>query len=338
MKHYRLFLLLGTVLVSSWSTSLAQEQENFEPHGKVSATIYSDYSTSFTSEEVTSVGFNVERTYFGYTYFASENFFAEVKLDISAPNDVTSGSLRKRVAHIRNAYGTFLIDNSTSISFGMVNLETSNIQEKMWGHRYLYKTFMDEHKFGHKTDLGIVLRHTVNEQLNVDIAVSNNEGYGSVQKDLDFLYGFGATITPTPEFTLRLYGDYSNLSNKPITLSSFISINPFESNWSWNAEYNYKINNNGIKDHNLAGLSLYTTYTFTNAVGVFARYDKLWSNVLDEDFDPWNHARDGNAIVGGVEYIPTSNLRVSLAYSGWIFDNSALEAKNKIGIYTEIKF
>lgn len=338
MKTNRNFLLAATLVAIASLNVFAQESEEFKPSGKVSGTMYSDYSTKFTTDEVTAVGFNIERAYFGYTYYASEKLFAEVKIDISSPTDVTHGSLKKRVAHIRNIYGTYALDESTSLSFGMINILTCDLQEKMWGYRYIYKSFMDEHSFGFKSDVGVLLQHKVNEQIEVDIAITNGEGYASVQKDLDFLYGFGATIKPTSEFTFRVYGDYSNLSHKPITLGSFISINPNESNWQWNAEYNYKINNNGVENHNLAGLSLYTTYAVNSSVNIFTRFDKLWSNVLEAEYDPWNQTRDGNAIIGGIEYKPSSNLRVALSYNGWIYDNSAIQTKNRIGVFTELKF
>lgn len=335
MKRKNLLVCACAIVLASGVS--AQDTASFVPNGKVSARIFSNYSTQFTSEDVNSVGFNLERAYFGYAYAISKELSAEVKLDVGSPTDVSSGTLKKRVAYVRNAYGTYKLDASTKLSFGLVDIMTCKLQEDFWGYRYVYKTFQDEHKLGQKTDLGIILKHSVSEQLDFDIAVTNGEGYGSVQTDLDFLYGFGATIKPTSEFLIRVYGDYSSLSNTPINLNSLLSITPNDK-ISWNAEYVYSFNNKNLENHDLSGFSLYTTYKIDEQVSVFARFDKLWSNVLSDEFDPWNESKDGNAVIGGFEYIPTKNLRVSLNYAGWIYDNSSYETKNRIGIYTEIKF
>ncbi len=329
--------LLSCMCIAISISVFAQESDDFAPNGKLSATIFSNYHTQFTSEKVNSVGFNLERAYFGYAYNISKELSAEVKLDVGSPNDVSAGTLKKRVAYVRNAYGTYKLDASTKLSFGLVDIMTCKLQEDFWGYRYVYKTFQDEHKLGQKTDLGIILKHSVSEQLDFDIAVTNGEGYGSVQTDLDFLYGFGATIKPTSEFLIRVYGDYSSLSNTPINLNSLLSITPNDK-ISWNAEYVYSFNNKNIDKHDLAGFSLYTTYKIDEQIKVFARFDKLWSNVVENEIDPWNEAKDGNAIIGGLEYTPIKNLRISLNYAGWIFDNSSYKTKNRIGIYTEITF
>ncbi|MFW5851075.1 MAG: hypothetical protein ACOCWB_02510 [Bacteroidota bacterium] len=315
----------------------AQDTSEFMPHGKVFAKVYSDYSTDFSNEEINSVGFNLERSYFGYKYYTSESFSAQVKIDIGNPDDVTAGALKKRMAYVRNAYGTYTLDASTTISFGLIDIMTANLQEKAWGKRYVYKTFQDKHKFGNKTDVGVILKHSVNSQLDVDFAITNGEGYARVQEDMDFVYGFGATIKPTQDLLLRFYGDYSNLHFKPVTLNSLISITPADK-ISLNAEYMYKFNNAGLENHDLSGLSLYTTFELEKRINFYARYDKLWSNVLDHDTNPWNHQADGNAIVSGIEFTPLDNFRFAINYSGWIFDNSAISTKNKIGVYTEITF
>jgi len=330
------FLLLCMCVAVSIGI-FAQESDTFVPNGKVSATIFSNYHTQFTSEKVNSVGFNLERAYFGYAYNISKEFSAQLMVDVGSPNEMSIGASKSQLIRLRNAYGTYSLDNSTTISFGLIDLMTCQLQEDFWGYRYVYKTFLQEHNIGKKTDLGVILKHSVSEQLDFDIAITNGEEFTNVQADMDFLYGFGATIKPTNEFLFRVYGDYSRLSNNPVNLNSLVSITPNDK-ISWNAEYMYSFNNKNIDKHDLAGFSLYTTYKIDEQIKVFARFDKLWSNVVENEIDPWNEAKDGNAIIGGLEYTPIKNLRISLNYAGWIFDNSSYKTKNRIGIYTEITF
>ncbi|MFO7868074.1 MAG: hypothetical protein R6U95_02100 [Bacteroidales bacterium] len=315
----------------------AQDSTAFIPHGNVFAKIYSDYSTDFSDNEINSVGFNLERAYFGYEYQMSDVLSAKVKIDVGNPDDVSIGETKKRFAYVRNAYATYALDNSTDISFGLIDIMTANIQEKVWGKRYVYKTFQDKHKFGNKTDLGVILKHTVNNTIDVDFAVTNGEGYARVQEDMDFVYGFGMTIQPHEKFLFRVYGDYSNAQNKPATLNSLVSITPTEK-VSLNAEYMYTFNQFGIENHDLGGLSLYTTFEIEKNIRLYTRFDKLWSHVLESDINPWNYEKDGNAAIAGIEYLPADNLRFAINYSGWIYDNSMFNNENKIGIYTEITF
>ena len=37
----------------------------------------------------------------------------------------------------------------------MISTKLFKVQEELWGHRYLMKTFSDEYKLGHSADLGV---------------------------------------------------------------------------------------------------------------------------------------------------------------------------------------
>ena len=63
---------------------------------------------------------------------------------------------------------------------------------------------------------------------------------------------------------------------------------------------NYRFN----EDRNRYGYSIYSTYAFSDKWELFARYDQLYSNILPEEEVPWNLARDGSAIIGGIQFTP----------------------------------
>jgi len=331
MKKTRILAAALSMCVAGFVT--AQEAAEFVPSGKVSAKVYTNYTTEFTSENVESVGINLDRAYFGYAYNVSKEFSAEVKLDVGQESSLSA----ERVAYVKIAAGTYKFSNSTKLDFGLIGLNGFSLQEKAWGYRYIYKAFQDKHKFGNSADLGLLLHHTVSEQIDVDVTIANGEGYKHIQEDLDFLYGFGATIKPTKELTFRLYGDFTTSPNQPSTIASLISIQATE-DFRFSAEYDYKMNFKGNLDEDLAGISISTSYDIDKKVSVFARYDKLWSNVMDGDVDPWNASKDGNAVITGLQYVPTKNLKVALNYSGWIYDNKNINTDNIVGVYTEIKF
>ena len=44
--------------------------------------------------------------------------------------------------------------------FGLFDMLQFKVQEKFWGYRYLYKSYMDEYRFGSSADLGTGIQYT----------------------------------------------------------------------------------------------------------------------------------------------------------------------------------
>jgi hypothetical protein len=64
-------------------------------------------------------------------------------------------------------------------------------------------------------------------------------------------------------------------------------------------------NYRNVKDHNLAGVSFYTTVKLGGRVNAFARYDNLWSK------DDWNIEKDEATYMAGVEILPCQWVKIS---------------------------
>lgn len=314
-----------------------KEVKPFTPSGKVSTTVFTGFQTHTTGSEITQTGFVLDRAYLGYTYNASEALSGEVKIDVGIPSDINDADLelKRRFMYVRNAYGKYKIDHTT-IYFGIINNPTYKLQETTWGYRYLYKSFMDQHKFANSADIGLSIEHTIADYLSLDASVTNGEGYTKLQSDQDFLYQLGATFKPSKVVTFRLTGDYSNLKYKPITVGSFLSIQPIEK-LTLSAEYNVKLNYEGKEEHNLTGASIYANYKITDKIQLFARRDLLESNTLDGEANPWNYSKNGVAYIGGIEYAPAKQLRIAANYQNWIFENTSKETKQLFGIFAELK-
>ncbi len=330
MKRVKVFALVLSAL--SISTANAQEIKNFNHSGKVSAQVFTNYSAQIIGDDVKSIGFNLDRAAIGYKHSINDKFSANVVFDVGTDKSLAM----QRYAYFKIASGSFKF-STTSVDFGLIGLNHHSLQEKAWGHRYVYKSIQDAYGWSNATDLGILVKQKLTDQIEIDLTIANGEGFKKPQSDLDFVYALGATIKPNDQLLFRFYGDYSFLANAPITLSSFVSLTPIDV-FSIAGEFNHKVNNQGVANHDVSSVSLYATYFVHEKVSIYARFDKLWSKTLDGELEPWNSEQDGNILIGGVEYIPNKNFKMAINYNGSIFDDKSEEVKNIIGVYTEIKF
>jgi len=74
----------------------------------------------------------------------------------------------------------------------------------------------------------------------------------------------------------------------------------------------------------------------TKKIEIFGRYDHLLSNTLTNTVDPWNYALDGDAVIGGIQYIANKWLRVALNYQGFLFNKPG--AHDNHGVFVNLEF
>jgi hypothetical protein len=307
-------LALLVVLLISTGLLLAQE-ENEAPPGKISAKVYSHFNLSLDSENPSSA-FEVKRAYFGYDRVLNDHFSAEVKLDIGSPDDVSEYSLIRRYTYFKNAYLSYRTGNIRTW-FGLFDMLQFKVQEKFWGYRYLYKSYMDEYSFGPSADLGTGIQYTPSDLITADLVISNGEGYKNLQFDNIYKVGTGVTVNPMKNLTIRAYYAIHTRRDAPqMTISGFVGYHAKK--WRIGGEYNLQRNYKFNEDHNRYGYSIYSTYVFSEKWELFARYDQLYSNILPEQEVPWNLARDGSAIIAGIQFTPIRYLHVSLNYQDWV--------------------
>ncbi|MEX1382202.1 hypothetical protein, partial [Lutibacter sp.] len=67
------------------------------------------------------------------------------------------------------------------------------------------------------------------------------------------------------------------------------------------------------------------------------RFDQLSSNTLSGESEAWNMSKDGNQIIGGIQYVPVKGLSFSLNYQGFSFDNTSLDTKSLVFLNAEFK-
>ena len=308
-SHLTVLFFLCTGLIVS-----AQSEENEPPPGEISAKIYALFNYSLDRENL-STAFEVRRAYFGYKRNLSDHFSGEVKLDIGSVDDISEYSLIRRYTYFKNAYLSYSKGNVKSW-FGLFDMQQFKVQEKFWGYRYLYRSYMDEYRFGPSADLGAGIQYTPSKLFSTDLVFSNGEGYKNLQFDNVYKVGAGITVNPMPGLILRTHYSIRTAETPQMSFVGFAGYR-FEKlriggEYIW--QKNYRFN----EDRNRYGYSIYSTYAFSEKWELFARYDQLYSNILPEEEVPWNLAIDGSAIIGGIQFTPIQYVHVSLNYQDWV--------------------
>jgi hypothetical protein len=315
-KPYLFFTFFLILLISSPGRSQTDGRDDgFKPHGHPILTIYSNFNSRIDKNS-DDAGFEIRRAYFGYIYQLAPHYEICLKLDIGSPNDASEYSLLRRFAYFKNAYLKYS-QNRLTTSFGIIDVMQVDLQEKYWGHRYIEKSFMDEFGFGPRADLGWNIAYRFHERVHADFGFYNGEGYTKLQTDNAFRPGLGLTLFPIKNLVFRVYADYILQGVVQSTVSGFLGYR-LPDRFTGGIEYNYQFNSRFYEGQDKYGYSVYAAYEFLKQWEVFARYDQLYSNVIEGGDYPWNLESDGSAFIGGVQYSPIRQVNIALNYQDWV--------------------
>jgi hypothetical protein len=308
----RIYLIALTFTLFAGNALAQEAAADFKPSGKAFMKVYTNYHSTWTNGEANKV-FEIQRAYFGYQFQLSEYISGRLTLDVGDPN---FGDL-EMTAYLKHAYVQYR-KNRLTAQFGMIGLNQYKLQEDLWGGRYLYKSFMDEHKFGPSADLGAFVAYDIHKKVKADLTIANGEGYKNLEADTVLKYSLGLTILPFDGLDLRASYDNMGKDSAQQTLALYAGYRAEK--LSIGAEYNYQLNHKRIDRHDLSGISVYGSYMLKK-IRLFGRYDILSSPKLSTDTDPWNYDKDGQLIIAGVEFRPVKGLIVTPNYQGWIPSN-----------------
>lgn len=322
--------LLAIVFIAS-SLFAQNEKESFKPSGKAFIRVFTNFNTVLSDGKLKSSAFALDRAYLGYEYNLSENFSGKVNFDIGNPG---TGSLQM-TAFIKNAYIKYTKDKF-AVSFGLIPTTQFDLQEKLWGYRYVEKSFQDDYKIGSSADLGISATYTFAKWLSADVIVINGEGYKKIQADSTYKAGLGLTLTPVKNLSARVYYDVMAKKVTQSTLVAFLGYNFGKA--SIGAEYNQQNNFGNSDGKNLSGTSIYATVIPIKAMKVFARYDLLQSNKLSGATSDWNLSSDGSLIIAGLEFQPVKGLKISPNYRLWTPADGSKKPTNSFFLSCDINF
>lgn len=337
-------IILFSLSILGFGTSKAQEDtvEEFKPSGKPILQSFFDYGQGF-GDEKDDTGFDMKRALIGYSYKFTPTISAQVVVD-GASGKGANGKLE---IYLRNAFVNWTEDGF-NVNFGLTGLQQFKVQEDYWQHRYVYKTFQDEHSMGSSVDLGVSGIYTVNKYLSVDLSFTNGSGYKKIEKSGSKKTALGINVSPVKGWTVRVYGDIYNESEKmrgtlpeyitteyefknQYTLSLFTGYQ--NQKFSVGGEFNKVFNKQFIDNKNYYGYSVYGTVQIAPKLNVYTRYDILDSNKPSGFKEKWNDD-DGQLIMAGVEFKPNKYLKISPNFRNLNYDR----AKSEQYLFVNVEF
>jgi hypothetical protein len=311
-----LFCISAILLALNLSNATAQEVESFKPYGKASGLIFANFHKGISSASSNASAFELVRAYLEYKHNLSTEFSARITLDVGSPDDISPYSRIRRYAYFKYAYGEYTREN-LKIQFGLISTLQFKLQEDLWERRYLKKAFADEFKLGSSADLGASVVYDFNPSFKADFTMMNGEGYTRLQMDDAYKYAIGLTYSFRDQFINRFYMDYMKNGIAQSTYT-WVSSYTHKNNLNLVFEYNHQYNNNLAEGRDLYGYSMYGKYNLTPAYQLFARYDILKSNVMNEGENPWHLAEDGSMLIAGLQFIPVKGIKLALNYQDWV--------------------
>ena len=319
----KIYLILGLIITSQ--TIMAQGQPN--------AKIFSNFNYDLSEEENPFKAFEVNRAYLGYSYIYNESFSAKVTFDVGN----VGAEKNDYVAFLKIAQVSWKASEKLKINFGQVGTKNFKFMEKAWGHRYIYKSLQDKHKWASAADAGITADYKINNSLTLDAQVLNGEGYKKQQGDNGlFRGGFGLTFKASENLSARLHRDivprssYTNTDVSQQTSTAAVAYKGESFNVGF--EYNIQEGSNNTIDQIRKGTSTYGAYNLGDGLSIFGRYDELTS---DND---WNITNDGTFMIAGIEKVMTKGVKASLNYQSWTDAADDAEAQNTLYLSIEYKF
>lgn len=301
--------------------------------GQPSVKIFSNFNYDLAEEGNSFKAFEVNRAYLGYGYTYNDEFSAKVTFDVGN----VGAEKNDYVAFLKIAQLTWKASDNLKINFGQVGTKNFKFMEKAWGHRYIYKSMQDKHKWASSADAGVTADYKINSTLSLDAQVLNGEGYKKEQGDNGlFRGGLGLTFQASENLAVRLHRDvaprasYTAADVNQETTTAALSYK--DDGFNAGLEYNMQEGANNVADRVRQGISAYGSYDLGDDLSIFGRYDELSS---EED---WNLDKDGTFMIVGVEKTMTKGVKASLNYQSWTDATEDAEAEGTVYLNLEYKF
>ena len=286
-------VILAGILACMGIAAQAQDVKSEEVKGKAIVQMFGNFHSGFGGNN-DDRGFELERSYLGYEYKLNRELSVKGVMDIGKSSDVSD---YQRIAYIKNAMVSWKTGDLT-LNGGLISTTQFNFQEKVWGYRYIMKSFQDEYKFGSSADLGLSASYKFADWVSADAIIVNGEGYKKIQKNNGLNYGLGLTLTPVKGFQVRLYGGLNESGqdgkSDVVNMAAFAGYKC--DRFTIGAEYNHMLNASNTKGNDQFGYSAFASVKVAKNADIYARFDDLYSK------NDWNISKDEQAAIIGAQF------------------------------------
>jgi hypothetical protein len=160
---------LAVGLLAATPAYAVKVNDNLEVNGKVFANFISVDGNSTSAADDAASGFHFDRAYF------------EVRGKLT-PDDMVRITLDQKAADknvfVKYAYWQHKYSDALKIKVGQNHTPLVDyIQSKLWGHRYVQKTFTDYYGAQTSSDLGVSALGKASENFDYYVSLMNGEGY-----------------------------------------------------------------------------------------------------------------------------------------------------------------
>lgn len=304
--------------------------------GKPITEIFTDFHYFMRGDTGNNNGFSLNRAFLGYNYQPAGNITATVIVNVSSPEDLSSGSKERRYAHFREASLTWT-NERLSVSLGMTKTRSLIYQQQFYGKRYVADNFEAINGYSTVSDMGLGADYIINDLIKIDFTLMNGEGYNNLHIDNSLKTSVGLNITPSDKALFRIYTDIDRPSGMWQQL--FIGFAGFKSNAVMiGGEAAYKTNHDKLQGHDSWGVSATGSVKISSKTELFGRYDYTASNSEDSEDFLWNYLYDRQFVVFGLEYTFNEYVRLALNYQGNYPDHNHLAQTDAIFLNAHFRF
>ena len=143
--------------------------DNLELNATVFANALSVDGNPPSAQDDAASGFHFDRAYFETRYHADENNMVRVTLDQKAPD----GSV-----FVKYAYWQHKFNSDVAMKVGQNHTPLVDyLQTKLWGHRYVQKTYTDFIGAQTSSDIGVSVFGKAGDSFDYYVSLMNGEGY-----------------------------------------------------------------------------------------------------------------------------------------------------------------
>jgi len=272
--------------------------------GKIGGVTYFDYSNT---EETTE--FNLKRQYFGYGGEVSDQVSYKILFDVGRYDSDTrlTTYLKKAQINYNSSFGKF--------NFGLIGMNTYNIQEKNWGYRFIEKSAIDKNKFSSTADIGIGFSKSLLDNLNLSLLFVNGEGFKKPQGDKYHKIAFNATygegnLNKNDGYNAGVVFTTESTDADPTTMTSVFG---GFAGMGLRIGGEFDMQSKGGSESNIISVS--ANYSLRDNIDFFARYD-IFDVDTSSDNDGENYLVTGVVLTcdGGISVAP--NLRITSYENG----------------------
>jgi len=307
---------------------------------KVSGKVFFDYSKVSTTGSDDTTGGNVSRTYISAKKKINDVWSAKVTIDQAFDKDAITAKLKGNQVFLKKAQLTGKFSDAIKVKLGMIGTPWIGYEDKLNGHRYISKSFVDTHGMASSADAGVGVFGKV-DMFSYDIVSINGGGYGDTAKtaktDIEARFG----VKPIDGLTIDLgYRDGYKGGYAVGTTETKNTLTQLLVTYGQKGDLSYRVGANVISNKVDDQIANTTTTEKGTELWAWVRSDEFGGYIRNEslDFDKTTKSKEKRTVIS-LDYHAAKGTIISLVFDK-ITDHkgAAGDIKSTTGLFTQFKF